>query len=45
MAPKKITMTREGFFTEHKKLIKLLSVGEKLAAEAKAQKREMLKYK
>jgi hypothetical protein len=41
----KITMTRKDFMKEHKKLIKLLNEGKKFVKEAKAQTKEMKKYK
>lgn len=46
MPPKKktITMTKAAFTKEHKNLIKLLSVGEKLVKEAKEQTAELKKY-
>ncbi len=39
-----ITMTKQAFTKEHKKLIKLLNVGKKFIEEAKEQSKELRKY-
>jgi len=39
-----ITMKKSDFLKEHRKLIKLLSLGQKFVAEAEEQQQEMNKY-
>lgn len=46
MPPKKVTMTKKKFVTEHNKLVGLLSTtAKKLTKEAKEQKAEMKRIK